>query len=216
MRKFVLCAATMLAASAVPARAAVSINFQGGGNTVPAFTSIVNNFNGVAGTVLAPNVVIHGNTSDGSGAVPAFGDGSNFLSVLGGGTYTINLTPTSIVSFVLGSLDTYNTVLLTFVGGATQLLEGAQIKGSLTPTPLLNSGDQAIPATNGRVTYSVLAGDPLISSITFSSTSNSMEIDDLATAVPEPATWAMMIAGFGAVGFSMRRRRKSAIGLAQA
>lgn len=30
-------------------------------------------------------------------------------------------------------------------------------------------------------------------------------------AVPEPATWAMMIAGFGVVGFGMRSRRKGAI-----
>lgn len=30
----------------------------------------------------------------------------------------------------------------------------------------------------------------------------------VAGAVPEPATWAMMIAGFGMVGFAMRRRQK--------
>jgi hypothetical protein len=29
-----------------------------------------------------------------------------------------------------------------------------------------------------------------------------------STAVPEPGTWAMMLVGFGAVGFAMRRRRK--------
>ena len=29
--------------------------------------------------------------------------------------------------------------------------------------------------------------------------------------VPEPATWAMMLMGFGAVGYAMRRRRKSLI-----
>ena len=33
--------------------------------------------------------------------------------------------------------------------------------------------------------------------------------------VPEPATWAMMLAGFGATGFAMRRTRKNAL-LAQA
>jgi len=31
------------------------------------------------------------------------------------------------------------------------------------------------------------------------------------TAVPEPATWAMMLLGFGVVGFAMRRRRRPAL-----
>jgi hypothetical protein len=33
-------------------------------------------------------------------------------------------------------------------------------------------------------------------------------------AVPEPATWAMMIAGFGAVGFAMRRRQNVTVSFA--
>jgi hypothetical protein len=32
-------------------------------------------------------------------------------------------------------------------------------------------------------------------------------IADFNSAVPEPATWAMMLMGFGAVGYSMRRRK---------
>ena len=35
-----------------------------------------------------------------------------------------------------------------------------------------------------------------------------------AAAVPEPGTWAMMLLGFGAIGFSMRRKRSS-VGLPQ-
>ncbi len=31
------------------------------------------------------------------------------------------------------------------------------------------------------------------------------------SAVPEPATWAMMIAGFGVVGGAVRRRRPAAL-----
>jgi len=29
--------------------------------------------------------------------------------------------------------------------------------------------------------------------------------------VPEPATWAMMLLGFGAIGLSMRHRRRKAL-----
>ena len=32
-----------------------------------------------------------------------------------------------------------------------------------------------------------------------------------ATAVPEPATWGMMLVGFGAIGFAMRRKRRPAL-----
>ncbi len=36
----------------------------------------------------------------------------------------------------------------------------------------------------------------------------------VAAAVPEPSSWAMMIGGFGTVGFAMRRRRKVAMRVA--
>jgi hypothetical protein len=39
---------------------------------------------------------------------------------------------------------------------------------------------------------------------------------DIVSGVPEPTTWAMMITGFGAVGFSMRRSRRKQLSLAAA
>lgn len=35
-----------------------------------------------------------------------------------------------------------------------------------------------------------------------------MYLDSVSLSVPEPATWAMMLSGFGMVGFAARRRRK--------
>ena len=42
-----------------------------------------------------------------------------------------------------------------------------------------------------------------------------IQLNPSQSAVPEPSTWAMMLIGFGAVGYGMRRRRRSAIGLPQ-
>ena len=55
-------------------------------------------------------------------------------------------------------------------------------------------------------------------SIGFGGVANQIVFDDITfgseipgrgnNAVPEPATWAMMLMGFGAAGFAMRRRRR--------
>ena len=42
----------------------------------------------------------------------------------------------------------------------------------------------------------------------YGATANSGAILETASPVPEPATWAMMIAGFGATGFALRRSRR--------
>jgi hypothetical protein len=49
--------------------------------------------------------------------------------------------------------------------------------------------------------------DPLIDGVSFAAS-------DIA-AVPEPASWAMMLLGFGAIGLTMRRRRKDSEAVSQ-
>ena len=55
------------------------------------------------------------------------------------------------------------------------------------------------PVNGGPQTYALVGGGNLV-----------------ITAVPEPATWALMIAGFGAVGYGLRRRKQPALAAANA
>ena len=115
------------------------------------------------------------------------------------------------VSFYWGSIDSYNFVDILGAGGITLLT----MSGSEIPPA---NGDQTLPGTNRRVFYSV-QGSEVITGIRFRTTGIAFEIDDIAgnaagnplPVVPEPATWAMMIAGFGLVGLSARSRRRKIV-----
>ena len=48
-----------------------------------------------------------------------------------------------------------------------------------------------------------------VTQVVFRSTQNSFELDRIAV-VPEPATWARMLMGFGGLGAMIRRRRSLA------
>jgi hypothetical protein len=140
--------------------------------------------------------------SSGNGALPAAGDGTRYLSVLGGGTADIAFaTPLSEFSLDIGSVDSYNTITLSFGDGTTQSFTGAE----LVTTP---DGNQTEDRTNGRFRFLADAGQT-ITGISLASGSNSFEVDNIAvaSAVPEPATWAMLVAGFGVAGMGLRRRR---------
>lgn len=111
-------------------------------------------------------------------------------------------TPQSWIGFLWGSVDSYNFIeivdagqVLNFRGGSGGLANG-QVPGG--------SGD--------RFAEQFFAyGGSAITSITFRSTGTAFEIDRLATvsAVPEPGTSALVLAGLAAVGFIARRRQRS-------
>ena len=107
------------------------------------------------------------------------------------------------LSFDLGSLDDYNTLEFWSGGSLVKTFVG----GDLTATP---DGNQTSDLTNRRYYFTFDASDD-INKIVFKSADPAFEFDNFAATVagvPEPATWAMMILGFGFVGFMMRSNRQ--------
>lgn len=98
------------------------------------------------------------------------------------------------VSFDWGTVDSYNTfALLDAAGNAFYTLSGREVMPNSGTT-----GQRISLTSSGQAIYGLrlYSGQP------------AFEVDNVnfSAAVPEPATWAMMILGFGAVGFAMRRR----------
>jgi hypothetical protein len=179
------------------AHAAPVVTFTQGGSVVAG--TIIQNFDGYAdGASIGTNSFAHGGSS-GSAVRPAFGSTGNFGSVHTDGLYSITFDPAHAFSFVLGSLDTYNTLTLSFADGSTESYIGSAITGGGQA-----DGNQTSTATNGVVSFATTG--PLITGASFQSSQDSFEFDNLAISTPEPATWALMIAGFGFVGAAMRRR----------
>lgn len=119
-------------------------------------------------------------------------------------TLHINGAGTPYISFLWGSPDTYNqlTVVSTHVGGGpadTQTFSTATLG-------LPGDGNQSFSA---YVRFQGVAGS-LITDLIFNNNPaiNAFESANFTiTPVPEPETYALMLAGLGVMGFMVRRRR---------
>jgi opacity protein-like surface antigen len=203
-----LMAAAAAAAFAAPASAAVSVSVFGYSdpNALPTGQVLVADFNNAATpeAVLLPGytldldgatVGVNEGGSGYSGTLP--NDPTHYLTIPGGAKATLtSLSGIKAFSLYMGSPDSYNSIR--FVGdGFDQTLTGGQLSGG-------NTGQQW--SWGARVNYDF--GGARIHQVILSSSSNSFESDNFAVAaVPEPATWAMMIMGFGTIGALMRRRQ---------
>lgn len=137
-------------------------------------------------------------------AAPA-GDATRFgyvSSAITPNTATLSTPNLKAISFYWGSIDTYNKVEVLGPGGVVlHTVNGGDFSAA--------DGNQLLPGTNRRVNFTWDGSDP-ITGLRLTSTGIAFEFDDFgATAVPEPATWALLIAGFGMVGFAARRRTRA-------
>lgn len=83
--------------------------------------------------------------------------------------------------------------------------------GNITRTPDGTGGRLAFEGS-GIIRFNGYDPTPGVFSFTAQGTQiTSFSASAISAAVPEPATWAMMLLGFGAIGFAMRRRRQPAL-----
>ncbi len=213
MSKLALAVLVALAAAG-SAQAVVTVTSTNGPDTQPLPTgqSVIYDFESGTPAGLTGNFNIVQGSATGLYAAP-LGDTTKYLTVPGIGstgsaTLVLNQSYRTL-SFYWGSIDTYNSVTyLTAAGVSLGTFSGGMIPSAPA------DGSQGNALNNRRVNWDF--GADAVKTLVFTSTGNSFELDNIAGAAanqssptPEPTTWAMLAAGIGMVGASMRSRRRS-------
>lgn len=125
------------------------------------------------------------------------GDQVAFLQNVSSATQTLTgltIGQTYTVNFDLSNRPGYSNILVDLSFGGTSIF-------SLTPTNSWSSYSATFlaSATTGDLVFSTNTG--------FGDHDAGLDNVSISGAVPEPATWAIMIAGFGLTGAALRRHR---------
>ena len=156
-------------------------------------------FESIAGTVTTTSAAITGG-----------GTTDDYLVIAQQSSYAINFAarPLAFFSFAFNSMGNGNTVTLTYTDLTTQIFRSNPSGGDAN---LRNFGLGPLTTPlnrSGRLIYDTGTGPKILAAeFTRGGNNTVFVIDDLAVAAPEPATWLMMILGFGLVGGQLRRRR---------
>jgi hypothetical protein len=209
---FKVLAATAALTTANAASAQVSVSFLGGVGNLQFGETMFNSFNAGAASLASvggSNRFVFSGSLSGVGAEPNVGDQTDPYLVIGSsagsGSAIFNFAGASQVGLDYGSADDYNLFTVGLSNNQSYSFNGSQIINFIA------NGNQTSNTHNGRVTFNPLGGQ-FIKSLTITSSSAAAEIDNIGviSAVPEVGTWAMMLLGFGGVGFAMRRRTATA------
>lgn len=192
-RKAVFAAALVASTAAVTPASAATIVYNFGGT-----------FSGINGGPFADVNAVFTGVGD-TDSVADLGDNtsaislSSFSAVAGGLTYNFT-TPVSFFvnrgqNFAGIINQAYSTGFVRFFGSSPTAFTSYDGVSSLANTGATFYTDGATAA------YNTDRGDVLVtgaSGLSFSA--------DIASPAPEPATWAMMLLGFGVIGYALRRR----------
>ncbi|PZO91561.1 MAG: PEP-CTERM sorting domain-containing protein [Sphingomonas sanxanigenens] len=225
IRSFTLLATAVAAIASAPASAdVVTLTFEGVGDQVA-----VNDFyNG--GTDGAGN----------SGANYGINFSRTSLALIdidagGSGNFANEPSPSTVLFFLSGGAATMNVAAGFTTGfsfyyagnstnaGSVKVYDGLNGTGNVLATLALTpNGGQCSGDPNGfpfcNFTAFGVTFDGVAKSVDFGGVANQIAFDNVTLGaatpgnggVPEPATWAMLISGFGLVGGAMRVRRRSA------
>jgi PEP-CTERM motif/Protein of unknown function (DUF642) len=218
IKRFGAAAITLLAligvAQSAQATSIVNGNFETGpfGGTPAGFTvSPGNEIVAVQASAFVPCCNVIGSTAQLANHLAAFGGNnaanistlSQILSTEEGGRYTISFDFAAI-----GQLGRTAGILVNAFDANTNALLGSFSTTRLVDNNLVTTFERfsfnfigASSAT--RLSFNL---DPA-----FDSENVDGVLDNVTAAVPEPATWAMMIAGFGFAGAALRRRRVNVV-----
>lgn len=186
--KSALCAALFLIAGAAPASAATFINFE----DLPA---------GSAGATLTIGDVTF----------------SSPVELVIGPSYTDDGVTNVLCSRSAGPFGCESDLTVSFAAPVSGF--GLTVDGANTTAATINALAILADGSFQTITFGGFApftpkflnfGPLQIRSVTFSTTDpQGFSFDDVTfgTAVPEPATWALLISGFGISGMAIRRRR---------
>ena len=152
---------------------------------------------------------------DGLSADFADNVGADALAVIPRGSITFSSAATSSNGFtrdfdVLFSFDNpflFNPTLGNLLLDASNFSGGNATSSNGTPFDtqvIVGDGVSSLFRTNGTTGSGTLSTRGFVTQF------------QVASAVPEPGTWAMMLIGFGAVGYSMRRKNKASLTFATA